>query len=54
MPDAATEGYGNGHDFKTSHMASFEKNPLKEPKAVSIFPALYASSAVRPDGYKCR
>ena len=53
MPDIAAEELNGGHGLKTSLVAGFEGRPHK-PKAIPTVPALRASSAVRPDGCRCR
>ena len=53
MPDIAAEELKGGHGLKTSLVAGFEGRPHK-PEAIPAVRSLYASSAVRPDGCRCR
>lgn len=53
MPDIAAEEFHGGHGLKTSLAAGFEGRSHK-PKAIVTVPILCASSAVRPDGCRCR
>ncbi len=53
MSDIEAEEINGGHGLKTSLMAGFE-NVLSKVRNRLMVPVLYAFSAVRPNGYRCR